>query len=151
MKNFLVVRVIVKCHVVMIALNIYLSASCAAIAKPSMVEAPTIPPGHERAKIFNSGLQSCEVRAKKGINVFGPLGRVWVNGTKLGNDSRTESGTSVSSTTTMCGAIGKPRAKASEQNCAENGIGIRQESVNHLWWLKWIGFSLSPLFIASVA
>ena len=118
MKNSSVVRVVLKSHVVVIALNIYLAASGAAIAKPSVVETPAIPPRHERAEVLSGGLQCREAGTEKGVNVLGPSSRVRIDGTKLGKDGGAESGTGDSAAPTMSGAIAEPRDKASGENAA---------------------------------
>lgn len=135
MKNSLVVRVVSKGHVVVIALNIYLAASGAAIAKPSTVEAPTIPPGHERTEILNGGLQRGEVRTEKGVNVLGPCGGVRIDGTKLSKNSGAEGCTGSGTAATVSSAIAKPSNEAGKQDAAKDSVGVREDVFNHWWWI----------------
>ena len=118
MKNGLVVRVVAKGYVVVVALNIYLAASGAAIAKPSTVEPPTIPPRHERPEILNGGLQRGEAGAEKCVDVLGPSSGVRIDGAKLGKDSRAERSASVGTAPTIIGAVAKPSNEAGGENAA---------------------------------
>ena len=116
---------------------------------PSHIEAAPTPPRNVGAKILNSGLQCREMRTEKGINVLRSRGDIGIDGTKLGQNSSTESGARSCTTPTVSGTGAKPCYKASEQNSTENGIGIGQEGVDHLWWFIWIAIALSPLFMAT--
>lgn len=135
MKNSLVVRVIAKSHVVVIALNIYLAASGTAIAKPSAVEAPTIPPRYERPEIFNGGLQGREVGTEKCVDVLGPRGGVRVDGTKLSKNSSAEGCAGGGTAATVSSAIAKPSTKAGKQDTAKDSVGIGEKGFNHWWWI----------------
>lgn len=77
---------VVNWHVVVINVCIYFAASGAVIAEPRFVEATPTPPRHERAEIFDGGLQGSEVRTKNGGNVLRPVNGAWVQPIQFGMD-----------------------------------------------------------------
>ena len=67
MKSFLEIRVVVKLHVMMVALSVLLPVG-ATIAKPSSIESRAFPPWHEGSELLYGDLQFREYLTKDWIN-----------------------------------------------------------------------------------
>lgn len=93
LERFFVTGVVVKPHIVIVALYVYFSACGTAIAEPSAVKEPATPPRNERPKVLNGGLKGYEVRAEKSVNVLGPNRSMGVYGIKLYKDGGTKGDT----------------------------------------------------------
>ena len=134
----------VEWHVVVIALNIYFATCCAAIAEPSALKAPLIPPRYERAEILNGGLQCDKPGTEKGVDVIGPHGGVGIDGTNLGKDSGTERGTGCGTTRLEVVAPRNIANKGGADNSGSNSPEVVDYDFEHLLfiflgaaWLSW--------------
>ena len=75
-KILLVIWVVLKRHIMVIALCIYLPSGGTAIAEPSAIEEKFFIPGQEMSEFRDGRLQNWKLRAEKNINPIGTRGPV---------------------------------------------------------------------------
>lgn len=125
LERLFVIRVVVKPHIVMVALYVYFSACGTAIAEPSTVKEPTTPQGNERPEVLNGGLKGREMRTEKMVDVLGPRRGIGVDGTKLCKDGGTEGCTGSGTARLEVVAPNEMSTKSSSEQRARNGNNVR--------------------------
>ena len=153
LERLFVIGAIVKPHIVMVALYVYLSACSTAIAEPSTVKEPTTPPGNERPKVLNSGLKGCKMGTEETIDVVGPYRGVGEDGTKLGQDSRAKGRTGSGTTRLEVVTPSEMSANSSHEQRGRNGNDIRGYEVYEFFHgvLFAVLFAWSIIFLGNAA
>ena len=101
-----------------VSVFVALSAGAAAITQPGSGKSLPTPPRNEQLEGSFGDLKCVEAGLKESVDVFGPLGDVWVNETNFVKDGGTKDTASSGPATAINSAIAKPSNETSGEDAA---------------------------------
>ncbi len=114
------------------------------IDKPSAVESAALPQVNVMAKLPDSGLNTGVARDENFVYVLQPTRQ---EGKKLAVNGSAEGSAGSSTANLVVVAPLDVTNKGSQQQSANDGVGIIKEGFDHWWWI-YVAIALSPLFMS---